>query len=132
MLTPSKAEDAALAVAAVPGLCGAAKPLMLMGTAAADLAALDAAAAVDHRVAGFEEEARRLRRRQRSHVSRPSAASGPVSFGPASAAKTGGPPSMAAHPYTFASYKPLPVPEFIKPPASAALRLAGMLLRTIS
>jgi hypothetical protein len=42
----------------IAGLCGSMKPLMLMGTAAADLVALDAAAAVDHRVAGFEEEAR--------------------------------------------------------------------------
>ena len=52
VLVPSKPEFASLAVAAVPGLCGSSKPLMLMGTAAADLARFDAAAAVDHRVAG--------------------------------------------------------------------------------
>lgn len=127
-LVPSKDAHASLAVASVVGLCGTAssKPLMLMGSAAADVAAMDAAAAVDHRVVGFDEEDRRLRRRRRHHVSRPLGASGA-----SSSARTGGgsggggdgPPSTATHPHTFASYRALPVPDFISPPTAAALRL---------
>ena len=39
-LTPSKAEDAVLAVSAIPGMCDSAKPYMLMGSAAAEVAAV--------------------------------------------------------------------------------------------
>lgn len=123
-LVPSKDAHASLPVASIPGLCGSAKPLMFMGTAAADIAALDAAASVDHRVAGFDEEERRLRRRRRHHVSRALNPSSSATAGRAGGAAAGeGPPSMAAHPYTFGSYRALPVPDFIRPPTSAALRL---------
>ena len=113
-LTPSKAEDAVLAVSAIPGMCDSAKPYMLMGSAAAEVAALDAAAQVDHRVRGFEQEDIRNRRRRRGHVSR-TAAGG--------RSDNAGPPSTATHPYTFLEYRALPVPDVVTPPASAALKL---------
>ena len=113
-LTPSRAEDAALAVSAVPGLCDSIKPYMLMGSAASEVAALDAAAQVDHRVRGFEQEDLRNRRRRRGHVSRTAGGGRSSDVGP---------PSTATHPYTFLEYRALPVPEFVNPPASAALKL---------
>lgn len=113
-LTPSKAEDAVLAVSAIPGMCDSAKPYMLMGSAAAEVAALDAAAQVDHRVRGFEQEEIRDRRRRRGHVSRTAAGGRSDNVGP---------PSTATHPYTFLEYRALPVPDVVTPPASAALKL---------
>ena len=120
VLVPSRAGDATLAVASVPGLTSSAnaKPLMLMGTAAADIAALDAASQVDHRVVGFDEELLRLRRRRKGHVSRGS-----------SRAADSGPPSSAEHPYTFGEYRSLPVPDAIRPSAAAALRMLHKLAR---
>ena len=120
VLVPSRAGDAALAVSSVPGLTSTAnaKPLMLMGTAAADIIALDAASQVDHRVAGFDEELLRLRRRRKGHVSRG-----------ASRAADPGPPSSAEHPYTFGAYRSLPVPDAIRPSAAAALRMLHKLAR---
>ena len=120
VLVPSRAGDAALAVSSVPGLTSTAnaKPLMLMGTAAADIVALDAASQVDHRVAGFDEELLRLRRRRKGHVSRG-----------ASRAADPGPPSSAEHPYTFGAYRSLPVPDVIRPSAAAALRMLHKLAR---
>lgn len=120
VLVPSRAGDAALAVSSVPGLTSTAnaKPLMLMGTAAADIVALDAASQVDHRVAGFDEELLRLRRRRKGHVSRG-----------ASRAADPGPPSSAEHPYTFGAYRSLPVPDAIRPSAAAALRMLHKLAR---
>jgi hypothetical protein len=73
---------------------------------------------------GFDEEDKRLRRRRRGHISRPlnaSGAGGASAKGKASS--HAGPPSTTAHPYTFSSYRALPVPDFIRPPTSAALRL---------
>ena len=116
-LMPSKSAHALVAVSSVPGLRGSAKPLMLMGTPARDLDALRAEEGVDHRVAGFDEEERRLRRRRRNHVSRTTTATGRSSH------VSVGPPSTATHPYTFESYRPLPVPDAVTPPASAALTL---------
>jgi hypothetical protein len=120
VLVPSRAGDAALAVSSVPGLTSTAnaKPLMLMGTAAADIVALDAASQVDHRVAGFDEELLRLRRRRKGHVSRG-----------ASRAADSGPPSSAEHPYTFGAYRSLPFPDAIRPSPAAALRMLHKLAR---
>ena len=118
-LVPAKDAHAALPVASVPGLCDSPKPLMMMGSAVRDIEAMDAAAAVDQRVAGFEEEDKRLRRRHRSHVSRPLNAAG----GGGKPRRDAGPPSTAEHPYTFATYRALPVPGFVRPTADAALRL---------
>ena len=101
VLLPGRDADARLLVADVPGLADAPKPFMLVGTPAAAIAALDAAAAVDHRVAGFDEEALRARRRRKGHASRPSAGASSASGAPPGAARRRdpGPPSSATHPY---------------------------------
>ena len=70
VLVPSREADGALLVAAVAGLCDAAKPLMLMATPREEIQRLHDAEGVDHRVRGFDDEAKRHRRRQRSHRSR--------------------------------------------------------------
>ena len=117
VLVPSREADGALLVAAVAGLCDAAKPLMLMATPREEIQRLHDAEGVDHRVRGFDDEAKRHRRRQRSHRSRSGA----------SAASASGPPSAALHPYTFGAYRALPIPPVLlasgAPPASAALSL---------
>ena len=126
-LVPGREEDASLLVTDIEGLCESAKPLMLMGTPAAAIAALDAAAGVDHRVRGFEEEALRERRRRKGHVGR----SATAASGPGGRPRTNdpGPPSTSEHPYTFTEYRALPVPAVIRPPASAALRMLHRLAR---
>ena len=126
-LVPGRADDASLLVADIEGLCDTPKPLMLMGTPAAAIAALDAAAGVDHRVRGFEEEALRERRRRKGHVGRFAAAAA----GGEGRRRTNdpGPPSTSEHPYTFTEYRALPVPAAIRPPASAALRMLHRLAR---
>jgi hypothetical protein len=131
VLLPGRDADARLLVADVPGLADAPKPFMLVGTPAAAIAALDAAAAVDHRVAGFDEEALRARRRRKGHASRPSAGASSASGAPPGAARRRdpGPPSSATHPYTFGEYRPLPVPPSVHPPASSALALLHKLAR---
>ena len=126
-LCPGRGDDALLVVTEVTGLCDSTKPLMLMGTPSAAIAAMASASLVDHRVRGFEEEALRERRRRKGHVSR-----GPVGQNHAGKANTRddpGAPSTSQHPYTFSEYKPLPVPSFIKPPASAALAMLHRLAR---
>jgi hypothetical protein len=126
-LVPGREDDASLLVADIEGLCDTPKPLMLMGTPAAAIAALDAAAGVDHRVRGFEEEALRERRRRKGHVGRFAAAAA----GGEGRRRTNdpGPPSTSEHPYTFTEYRALPVPAAIRPPASAALRMLHRLAR---
>ena len=116
-LVPGREDDASLLVADIEGLCDTPKPLMLMGTPATAIAALDAAAGVDHRVRGFEEEALRERRRRKGHVGRFAAAAA----GGEGRRRTNdpGPPSTSEHPYTFTEYRALPVPAAIRPPASA-------------
>ena len=125
-LVPGREDDASLLVADIEGLCDTPKPLMLMGTPATAIAALDAAAGVDHRVRGFEEEALRERRRRKGHVGRFAAAAAA-----AGRRRTNdpGPPSTSEHPYTFTEYRALPVPAAIRPPASAALRMLHRLAR---
>ena len=126
-LVPGREDDASLLVADIEGLCDTPKPLMLMGTPATAIAALDAAAGVDHRVRGFEEEALRERRRRKGHVGRFAAAAA----GGEGRRRTNdpGPPSTSEHPYTFTEYRALPVPAAIRPPASAALRMLHRLAR---
>ena len=124
-LLPGREDDASLLVADIEGLCDNPKPLMLMGTPAAAIAALDAAAGVDHRVRGFEEEALRERRRRKGHVGRSASAAG----GERRRTNDPGPPSTSEHPYTFTEYRALPVPAVIHPPASAALRMLHRLAR---
>ena len=125
-LVPGREDDACLLVADIEGLCENTKPLMLMGTPAAAIAALDAAARVDHRVRGFEEEALRERRRRKGHVGRSATSAG---GGGRPRTNDPGPPSTAEHPYTFMEYRALPVPAGIRPPASAALRMLHRLAR---
>ena len=124
-LLPGREDDASLLVADIEGLCDNPKPLMLMGTPAAAIAALDAAAGVDHRVRGFEEEALRERRRRKGHVGRSASAAG----GERRRTNDPGPPSTSEHPYTFTEYRALPVPAVIHQPASAALRMLHRLAR---
>lgn len=122
-LCPARDDDAVLVVSEITGLCDSSKPLMLMGTPKAAIDAMDTAAGVDHRVRGFEEEALRERRRRKGHVSRVG------HTGSNKHRDDPGPPSTSRHPYTFTTYKPLPVPSVIKPPASAALRMLQRLAR---
>lgn len=115
-LCPGSDADAALLVSDVFGISAEAddkkmKPLMLMGSARADVDALNAAALVDHRIAGFDQEDKRLRRRRRNHISRAGASS----------SRATGPPTGLK--YTFMSYKALDLPSTISPSKDAALAL---------